>query len=309
MFPTIPPIATIDLGQCTQTPVEDVGPHGVPLQAIALFREFRTRQEFRAAFGVDAPPFDPRHAPRYWMDPGSEQTSYTGIVLENGVGVEKSLQTGGAQMVNLPGIPEFPPLDRSHPTELAVSVDGLPFRRMEPDQIATFDEAEEILRNLVSQPDRTIADGWQIVLAQDYFPEVIVRRPAGNTDPRDFYLLVNSKLKGFSRNVGKLWTSQREARRFGRYYPGFWKFLVEIGEIIFDPRTLAETNSVPEFPVPTRPLKPGERVVAGGPMGRGIVIKDPPEAPGGANLQEMLMLLREIHAALVVQPGKHPAFE
>lgn len=312
---TIPPLDKPNSSAATKVPLNELPAEGAPLEALQLFNVFLGRQAFKAAFGVEPPPFDDKLPPKYWFDPAAEGESsgsvtYAGLRYDNGSVTFESfmLPSEVASAVNMPGFPVFPPYNRLGPSEIEVSTNGTQFRTLDPEYMATPEEALEILADL--QMLGEYRKGWFVRPADEIFDNTIRVRGRSAGEKRDLLLIGNSDIKNFApRNVGQLMESSRV--RLGMYHPGQWKFGMTSGIVFYPEAIQAVPNSaLRPVPVPSINLKPGWRVVSGGGMFPAWVQATQPTGGGSEASPEILSLLRENNELLkqLVQ-ANHPAFQ
>ena len=71
------------------------------LERLHLFPYFQTREEFKRANGVDAPPFSGNRPPKYWFDPSAKDATRRAVVYDNVIAYEAN----GAPLVGADGKP------------------------------------------------------------------------------------------------------------------------------------------------------------------------------------------------------------
>lgn len=76
------------------------------LQNLYLFPCYQTREEFRAATGSDAPPYNPEHTPKYWFDPKARDRVSRTVVYERVLAID----AGGRAIPGKDGSPMLEPL-------------------------------------------------------------------------------------------------------------------------------------------------------------------------------------------------------
>lgn len=93
-----------------------------PLSSLYLLPVYHTREEYEAAYGVQAPPWDPSRPRKHWMDTSASGTTYeytSYVLVPNLREVETrtfTLSSREASAVNLPGAYRFDPMPPPPPT-------------------------------------------------------------------------------------------------------------------------------------------------------------------------------------------------
>ncbi len=77
-----------------------------PLDSLYLFPAYRSRQDFRAATGKDAPAYNPLRPPKMWADPEAAKSPRRSVVYDNAL----TLGAQGQPLAGPDGRPLFEPL-------------------------------------------------------------------------------------------------------------------------------------------------------------------------------------------------------
>ncbi len=215
------------------------------VQELALFKSY-TRDTYRTAFGVEAPPWDPSRPKKTWFDSSVDGAS---MVTYRIVGMDQSghwmlqplaIATQEAGTVNLPGSVSYPPYVVA-PTATTRAGSGI-----NPIYLSLESEARALLATLGG--DGLLDEGVTPVFPVVYSPD----------EPRRLWALL---FKGKPVSVGALLLN-RNANGVGS--PGQWD--TSGSEPVWVPAPPASTglNDVrPPRPMPVRDLLPNEKLQAG----------------------------------------------
>jgi hypothetical protein len=273
------------VSQASPLPQPNQAYYGV--EALTLFRSF-TRDIYQAAFGVEAPPYDPSRVIKTWFDSTADVSS------PNNVAVYKTLAQISpgvwnlqqmvipaleAASVNLPGAVTFPPYvpAPTKATRGGSGINGL--------YLSLLTEAQSLMAEIGGT---ALADEG----ATSVFPVVY---PADEL--RRTWDIV---FKGAALNVGLL-LAAKYAKGFGA--PGHWNTSGSDAVWVPDPpAATGEDDARPPRPMPMRDLLPNEMFKTGL-MGVGIVRTDLQQAINQANgeftaddratLQQIYQLLKK----------------
>lgn len=119
------------------------------LSKLYLFPTYQSREEFRSATGADAPPFDPRRPPKYWLDPAAASKTARTIIYDRVLAVDD----GGKPVAGPDGNPFMEPMALSKADAGSVNIPPsatnvpgadvplvpVPLRALEPDEQLFFD--------------------------------------------------------------------------------------------------------------------------------------------------------------------------
>jgi hypothetical protein len=227
-----------------QPPAEFYG-----VQELALFKTY-TRETYRAAFGVEAPPYDPSRIAQTWFDSTADTSRPDNVMVyrivardANGWSVRQLvIPASEAASVNLPGAPRYPPYVVAPSKAVRTAPGGLTPQPVNPDYLSTHSQALELMfevggMSIVEEP--AMGGGFGI-----YYPP---------DEPRRLWHIV---IQGRGVNAGLL-LKNRNARGVGA--PGRWNLSGEEPEWIPDPPPpggLDDTRPARELPV--RDLLPNE---------------------------------------------------
>jgi hypothetical protein len=123
------------------SPAQPSAPSYAP-SALWLFQTY-TRDSYRAAGGGEAPPCDPTLPYKTWFDTSvAPGTTVTYQVFDNTKGalVPLSMTAAQAASLNLPGLPQYPAWTPA-PTDAYMQIAGLPQQGVNPELLATEDQA------------------------------------------------------------------------------------------------------------------------------------------------------------------------
>lgn len=248
---------------------------------LALFKAY-TRETFRAAFGVQAPPYDPARVIKTWFDSTVDTTDPNNVALYKVISRDQRGQWGVRQMVlaaseaasvNLPGSVMYPDYSIA-PTKANRA--GTP---VWPDSMSLESEARALLQEL-GLPELALNDeGRGSIMPVEY-----------GDDPRRVWDFV---FKSVSYNVGAMLNNKN---RNGVGAPGRWAVSDKI-EWIADPPAptgLDDPRSPRDLPV--RDLLQNEKIVTtlmGASIGR--TDRMPPLTDAGGQFTEAdRSMLRDI---------------
>jgi hypothetical protein len=245
--PISEPLAPPQQDQETYSPTE-----------LALFKEY-TRESYRTAFGVDAPPWDPSRLTKTWFDstvdaskPGSTVAyKIFGQDLTGAWGLQDmTLAAADAASVNLPGAIQYPPYVIA-PT--GATRGGSPIN---PAYLSTESDARTLMAML----------GGTALVNEGEAPVFPVVYPAD--EPRRMWAIV---LRNSHQMNAGLFLQARNAQGVGS--PGHWETSSD-GYPVWsaDPPAPTGINDTrPHRAVPVRNLLPNERIGMG-PLGFGANI-------------------------------------
>jgi len=215
---------------------------------LALFQTY-TRETYLAAFGVQAPAWDPSRLSKFWFDSTADASAAGNVVAYkifavNSTGIwalqQLVLSAAEAAAVNLPGSVTYPPYVIT-PTDAT---------RGGSAQNAEYLSMESDARTLMAAFGATgLVDEGATV----YYPIVY---PPG--EPRRSWAIL---LNGHQQNVGEL-LAERNARGLGS--PGHWD--TSQGFAVWVPDPPAPTgldDTRPPRPLPVRDLLPNEIIQTG----------------------------------------------
>lgn len=218
------------------------------VEQLYLFRQY-DRESYQAAFGRQAPPFDPARRVKTWFDSSVDAWDGDAPVVYKIIGVDGAgapairsvvLTASEAGTVNLPGAVQYPAREVA-PT--AATRGGVP---LNPEYLSLAQEAREL--------QAAIRAGVLVDEGESYIFGVVYP-PA---EARRMWALV---VDGVSHNVGALLADRH---RQGYNSPGAWK--LESGRIEWVPAAPVPSNpgdGRPPREVPVRELLPNEVLGSG----------------------------------------------
>jgi len=255
--------------------------------SLALFKTF-TRDSYLAAFGVQAPPFDPTKKPKHWFDTSvtgapDDVVSYLRCMGVDQAGNPKPFKNFGitvadAETVNLPGAFNYPAYNPA-PTQATAGGSLLNNR-----YLCLKEEADELCVEInAAMPPTKQYEVYEAALGGPfayYYPPNEPRR-VYQIGPLNAGLLLSAKNQ---QGVGK---------------PGKWVLENPNGEEPvwkWDP-VPATSNNLAAVEMPLRELLPNEKLVAN--LFAGVVIqridKQPPSPAAGGFTQQDRDMLVDIH--------------
>lgn len=215
---------------------------------LALFQTY-TRETYRAAFGVQAPAWNPSRPPKFWFDSTADASAAGNVAAYRIFAVDSTgawalqqfvLPAAEAVAINLPGSVTYPPYVIA-PTGATRGGSALnaEYLSLEPDA-----------RTLMAASAATglVDEGATLVYPIDYPPD----------EPRRSWAML---LNGHRQNVGEL-LAERNARGVGS--PGHWN--TSKGFLVWVPDPPAPTgldDPRPPRPLPVRDLLPNEIIQTG----------------------------------------------
>lgn len=218
---------------------------------LALFKTY-TRESYRAAFGIEAPAYDPARVIKTWFDSTADTSdpdnvsTYKAFVEVNGQWLIKQLvlPSREAATVNLPGAVEYP--------KYAVAPTNATFVS-DPVQLSLRSDAEKLLAELGLRGVELFDDaGLMQYYKVDYRDE-----------PRRLWSFF---FKGGNYNVGSLLANRHH---YGVGWPGHWEVGSTIRWVADPPAPTGLDDRRPARPMPVRDLLANEKVEAalfGGPQ-------------------------------------------
>ena len=228
------------------------------IQALAIFKTF-SRDSYFAAFGVQAPPYDPSRLIKAWFDSAADVSAPNNVAVYKIVAPDQSGNWGIRQMVmpaseaatvNLPGAIIYPSYVVA-PTQATRG--GSPIN---PQYLSLEADARALIAQL----------GGDSILDEGNSPVFPVIYPPN--EPRRMWDIM---LQGQPINVGALLAAQY-ANGVGA--PGHWQTSGGGAQWISDPPAPTGLNDTrPPRPVPVRDLLPNEKLQTGL-MGVGVVRTD-----------------------------------
>ncbi len=272
-------------------PARPPGPtYGV--EALALVPIFKTREDFKAFTGVQAPPYDPTRPIKRWYttDPGTSFMTYNTVPPVPEYISIMVLDAGG---VNIPGAFVYPPYDPGPATSGAYFMLNGNKQYLPISTLARWEDGNRIAQELRDA-------GWSIA-------EVAPLDRAGmfavGYEPNESRRILNIKANGENYNVAGLVADQ--------YYdgvgaPGFWKAPSPAGVdwIPAPQQTRTGKTETTEVPVPMRMLEADEKWLR---LPMGLQILNTSDAAGAeevneqnqaANVAETLRLVRKLSSML-----------
>jgi hypothetical protein len=128
------------------------------ISQLYLFPAFQTREAYRLATGMEAPPYDPSRPLKAWFDPKALENPRRKIVYENVI----AYAANGAPLVGPDGKPVLEPLviDR----EIAATVNIPPKGPGLPEQPVTGQEVPVPLRPLASNEELFFQFGGSVAV-------------------------------------------------------------------------------------------------------------------------------------------------
>jgi hypothetical protein len=215
---------------------------------LALFKSY-SRESFRAAFGAEAPPFDPARLIKTWFDSSADTSDPANVVLYKTISPDQKGQWGVRQMVmpareaaslNLPGSVLYPPYVIA-PTQAARAGNSGIWAAT----LSLKAEADALLEELGLSGVQLLDEGSGSV-----FPVVY------GDEPRRQWFFV---YKGTSYGIGGLLSSKHSN---GIGAPGHWSVAESIEWIPDSPAPTGLKDGRPPREVPVRDLLPNEKIVA-----------------------------------------------
>lgn len=211
---------------------------------LALFKSY-SRESYRAAFGVDAPPYDRSRRQKSWFDSSVSSSAQNRTVSyhvatrdQNGSEILQQvvMPAEEAATVNLPGAVQYPPYVVA-PT-LATRGGSI----LNPVYLSLESDAEALMTELGGSS-----------LQQEEFPPFTPDYPAD--EPRRPWEFL---LRGQLYNVGAL-LARRNAQGIGA--PGHWDLSSPAPVWVPDPNGLAGADDArPPWEMPLRDLLPNEKL-------------------------------------------------
>lgn len=228
------------------------------VQQLALFKTY-TRESYRAAFGVEPPPYDPSRLIKTWFDSTADTSHPENVAIYRVIGPDPAkgwsmrqlvLTAREAATVNLPGEVRYPP--RLIPPTKASRGGGT----INPIYLSLESEARELMAELGGSDlgDEGISTIFPVIYPPD--------------EPRRLWYFM---LGGRAVNAGAL-LYNRNKRGIGS--PGRWD--LSSGEPVWvpdPPGPIGLDDTRPPREMPVRDLLPNERLESG-PMGPRIVRTD-----------------------------------
>jgi hypothetical protein len=251
---------------------------------LALFKTF-TRESFRAAFGTEAPPYDPSRLIKTWFDTTVDTSDAANIVVYKVISADSKGQWGVRQMVmpareaatvNLPGAVSYPEYVIVPTKAARGGVTGI-----WPSTLSLLSEAQSLLRELDLENVELKDEGEGSSLPVIY----------GDEPRRQWFFFY----KGSTYSVGELLASKY---RNGVGAPGRW-VVEDTIQWLADPPAptgLKDTRAPREIPV--RDLLANEKI-AMTLMGPVLVRADSPLDPSSQFTQADRSTLQEIQRLLL----------
>ena len=213
---------------------------------IALFKTY-TRESFRAAFGVEAPAFDPSRVIKTWFDSNADTSDAANVVVYKVAAADAKGNWSLRQMVipaveaatvNLPGAISYPEyvIAPSRAARAGVSP-------IWPVNLSLESEARTLLAELGLPGLPLVDEGIGTVFPINYAD-----------DPRRVW---NFVYKGVGYNVGTLIASKF---RNGVGAPGHWMVSDTIEWIAAPPAPTGAGDQRPPREIPVRDLLPNEKI-------------------------------------------------
>ena len=234
------------------------------LQELALFRSY-TRETYRAAFGVEAPPFDPSRVAKAWFDSTADISRPENVAIYkmpsrdssgNWVVRQLVIPAGEAATVNLPGALKYPTYVIA-PTSAS---------RVGPGHVLDPAPVNPNYLSLASQAQQISTEIGGTGMVEETLANYAIEYP--HDEPRRLWDVV---FKGYGVNVGLLLVN-RNAKGVGA--PGHWNLTGQEPVWVADPPAptgLDDTRSPREMPI--RDLLPNENFQVGL-MGVGVIRTD-----------------------------------
>ena len=256
---------------------------------LALFKTY-TRESFRAAFGAEAPAYDPVRLIKSWFDSSADSSDPANVVLYKILAPDPKGQWGLRQVVmpaseagslNLPGAVKYPPYVITPTTAVRGANSGI-----WPVTLSLKSEAVALLEEL-GLPGLELFDEGE----GSVFPIVY------GDEPRRVWYFV---YKGLVHGVGGL-LSAKNSRGIGA--PGHWAVGDTIEWVPDPPAPTGLSDARPPREMPVRELLPNEKV-AMTLMGPVIVRTDRQASQAEASGQFTdtdRLTLKEIHRLLQSQ--------
>lgn len=253
--------------------------------ALGLFQTY-SRASYLAAFGIQAPAYDPSRLIKNWFDSTADTSSPSNVSVYRIAGQDASGNWGMPQMVipaseaatvNLPGAVTYPVYVVA-PTQATRA--GAP---VNPDYLSLQSDAQAMMTALSGS--NLVDEGASPVFAVVY--------PPGETRR-----MWDITVKGTVYNVGMLLAAQNAS---GVGYPGHWDTAGTVVNWIPDPSAPTGVDDTrPPRPMPLRSLLPNEQFQFGL-MGVGIIRTDlaaPQAQANGAFLPDDRATLQRIYQIL-----------
>jgi hypothetical protein len=217
------------------------------VQDLALFKSY-SRESYRAAFGVEAPAYDPTRLRKSWFDSTADVSDPNNVAVYrifaqdqkgNGVLRQMIMPAQEAATVNLPGAIQYPPyiVQPTLATRGGSTLNAI--------YLSLESDAEALMKELGG-----------VNLQQEELPPFMTDYPSG--EPRRAWQF---QVQGQSFNAGALLAS-RNAQGIGS--PGHWD--VSSPERVWVPDPPGPTgadDTRPPREVPVRDLLPNERLYTG----------------------------------------------
>ncbi len=227
-----------------------------PIDALALFHTY-TRDSYRAAFGIEAPAWDPTRLAKGWFDSTVDASQSANVAQYQTIGQDTTgtwvvlaytMPAGEAATVNIPGAVTFPPYAIA-PTDATRGGSAI-----NPAYLSFEADAQAMMVALSGSG--LFDDGATAILPNVYPPDEL---------RRSWSFL----WRGRAINVGQLMVQRNAA---GAGTPGHWD--VSSGNPVWvadalPPSGLDDTR--PPRPTPVRNLLSNEQLQAG-PMGFGVQV-------------------------------------
>ncbi len=240
------------------------------LDSLALFKRY-TRDSFLAAFGEQAPPFDPTKKPKDWFDTSVDaQNDPNGVsVYKHSTGVDTTgtpiaFKTFGitnleASLVNLPGQYNYP---QYHIAPTDATYGNAPINPLE---LCSKEDAAWIASLLNVAPNSPQGFIYQ-EQAKPLTGPFLINYPSDET--RRMYIITNGTDK-YQMNAGEMLNSMYLT---GVGYPGHWNFDATGTAIWVVGNVSAQTNNLPNWDMPLRDLLPNEKLFVASPFS-GVVVQ------------------------------------
>jgi hypothetical protein len=241
---------------------------------LALFQTY-SRTSYLAAFGIQAPVWDPSRVAKYWFDSTVDPSvtvnaAYTVVDVRSASLQQLVLPASEAASVNIPGAYAYPPYVIA-PTDATKG--GAP---VNPAWFSLQSQAQALMTQFGGS---NLVDAGITPLNPIIYPADELRR------------MWNFTLHGIPINAGMLLASQNSQ---GIGAPGQWD--LSSGSPVWMAAPPAPTgldDTRPPRPVPVRSLVPGEQLIAS-PLGLGgvtVVRTDvPPELGGGYTVADRALM-------------------